>query len=441
VRLDPETLHQAHQRLFTVVLEAVQRYGGTVHHLLDDGFLALFGAPLAQEDHARRAVLAAVDLRQRWQSQGAEAGWEADVVLPLSLGLHTGSVLVDRLGAVPRLTYTAVGDTHAVATGLARQAAPGTIWLSDATRRLVEGYVHLEAGPPVAVPGQPQPVSAYAVLGRGPRRSPLVTQGSRPLSRFVGRERELAILQALLAHVEAGKGQVVGIVGEPGMGKSRLVYEFRNSVSGERVTALEGRCLSYGRATPYLPVLDMLRLTCGMTERDDAAAMASKLQRRLQDVGMPAAAGAPYLLYLLGGADGTAQLAGLSPEAIRARTFATLHAFLRHSSQQRPLLLEIEDLHWIDPTSEAYVLELVEQMAGLPLLLLVTFRQGYRPQWMDKSYATQLALPPLTRMDSRCLVQAVLDTQPVPEPLLQAIVAKAQGNPFFLEELARAVQD
>jgi len=235
-----------------------------------------------------------------------------------------------------------------------------------------------------------------------------VTQGARPLSRFVGRERELALLQALLAHVATGKGQVVGIVGEPGMGKTRLVYEFRHSVPGARATYLEGRCLSYGRATPYLPVLDMLRLTCGLTEHDDAAAMASTLQRRLQDVGMPAEEGGPYLLHLLGSTAAAEQLAGVSPEVLRTRTFAALHACVQHSSQQRPLILEIEDLHWIDPTSEAYLLEVVEQMVGLPLLLLVTFRQGYRPQWMDKSYATQLALPPLTPMDSRCLVQAML---------------------------------
>lgn len=264
---------------------------------------------------------------------------------------------------------------------------------------------------------------------------------SQPLSRFVGREHELAALYHPLAQVEAGRGQVVGLVGEPGMGKSRLVYEFRHSLAGKRVTYLEGRCLSYGSAIPYLPILDVIRANCGILEADGPDTIVRKVRFGLQESGLDPDDGAPYVLQLLGVKEGTEPLAGLSPEAIKARTLEMLRHWCLRGSQRRPMILAIEDLHWIDTTSEEYLASLVESLAGAPVLLLCTWRPGYRPPWVDHSYVTQLALRRLAPQDSLSVVQSILSSRQIPDRIVQVILERAEGNPFFLEELAKAVAE
>ena len=265
--------------------------------------------------------------------------------------------------------------------------------------------------------------------------------GERTLSQFVGRERELAALAELFEQVESGQGQVVGIVAEAGGGKSRLLYEFRQRLAGKRVTYLQGRCLSYGQAMPYHPILDLLRTNCGITEADSPAAIAEKVRVALHEVGLDVEAAAPYLLQLFGVQEGTERLAGFTPEAIKTRTFETLRQMSLHGSQRRSLVLEIEDLHWCDNTSEDYLAWLVESVAGAAILLLVTYRPGYRPPWLDKSYATQMALRHLAPQESVTVVRSTRQDQELPAHLEQMIIAKAEGNPFFLEELTRAVLD
>ncbi len=440
-RLEAEALHQRMQAFFALVLEEVERYGGTLQRVLDDCVLVLFGAPLAHEDHAQRAVLAALTLQQRLHASSPEQALPLGEAWAACIGLHTGQLIIGHLGDDGRLTFTSVGDTTHLAAGLAERAAPGSILVSEATAQLVQGAVLLEVGPPVSNPGQSHPGWAYKVLGLGPRRVPLLRQARRPLSPFVGRQPELATLRALLTRIEAGQGQVVSLVGEPGMGKTRLVYEFWHSLQRTQVTFLEGRCDSYGQATPYLPLQEIVRQACGFTDGEPPTAITAHMHQHLQNLGMAAAEEAPYLLHLLGVLDATARLAGVSPQAIRIRTFAALHQLLLRQSQQQPLLVVVENLHWIDPTSQEFLVELVEQLAGVPLLLLVTCRPGYRPPWMDKSYATQLTLPQLTPADSQRVVQALLRARPLAARLLEDILAKAAGNPLFLEELAWAVRE
>ena len=440
-RQEAEVWHQVLQGLLTGLLKEVERYGGTLQTVQDDGFLALFGAPVAQEDHARRAVRAALAIQQHLRpGPGAPAGPPGEGY-SVRLGLHTGQILLGRLGAAQRLIYTAVGDTTRHATRLAQQATPGALLVSAATAQLVHDEVRLVACAPEPLPGQADALRAYQVLGLAPRRHPLLPDGVRPRSRFVGRELELATLRALRARVAEGQGQVVGIVGEPGMGKTRLLAECWQRLGDIGGTMLVGRCVSYGQATPYGPVLDLLRQACGLTEVDSPATITASVQQSLQALGLPLAETAPVLLHLLGVPEGAARLAGRSPQEIRAQTFATLHQLLRHASQRSPLLVVVENLHWIDPTSEAYLAEVVERLPSVPLLLLVTFRPGYRPPWMEKSYATQLALPQLGATESRCVVQGVLAPAAVPEPLMQVLLAKAAGNPLFLEELAWTVRE
>jgi len=439
--LEPEALHQALQAWFALLLEEVQRYGGTLQRVEEDGVLALFGAPVAHEDHAWRAVLAALGLHHRLRTAGVDLAVLSGEASAVRLGLHTGRIVLSSLGDDLRLTYTSVGDTTQRAAWLAHHAGPGTILVSETTARLVPDAVRLEVCPPVPIPGQTAPSPVYEVLGFAPRRVPLLMYGARPLSRFVGRELELATLEAVRTRVEGGQGQVVGVVGEPGMGKTRLIAEFWQRLGATRVTYLEGRCVSYGQAIPYLPVGDLLRHACGLSETDSPATVAATVHQQVRESGMDPEAAAPYLLHLLGMPDAAARLAGRSPQEIRAQTFATLHQLLLQGQPGQPRLLVVENLHWIDPTSQAYLAEVVERVAGVPVLVLVTFRPGYRPLWMEKSYATQVALPRLRPEDSRCVVQAVLPATQLPEHLMQDILAKAAGNPLFLEELAWTVRE
>jgi tetratricopeptide (TPR) repeat protein len=305
--------------------------------------------------------------------------------------------------------------------------------------QLLEGYVSVELFGQTDATDKAASPPAYKFIGLARWRSPVARRKKRALSQFVGRQQELATLHSLLARAESGQGQVVGIVGEAGLGKSRLLYEFRQSLQGKHVTYLEGRCLSYGQNTPYLPVLDLLRHTCGITDAESPALITTKIRLTLQEVGMDPEVGAPLLLHLLGVQAGTERLALYSPEALKTRTVATLQQLSLNRSRQRPLILEVEDLHWIDPTSEEFLVSLVDRLANAPIILLASYRPGYRPPWVDKSYATQLALPQLTRQESQSVVQSTLHTASIAETLFQAVLEKGQGNPFFLEELARTL--
>jgi class 3 adenylate cyclase/predicted ATPase len=431
---DPETVFHRMQELFAVAQRVLQHYQGTLSQRLGSGFLALFGAPLAQEDHARRAILVALELQETLRA--SRGGMSPP--LWLCIGIHTGVMVVGQLGEQPPALSATVGEPIDLAVRLQQMAAPGHILMSAATYQFVQGEVRVEACEAINIEGRTPPLAVYQVHGLAPQPSGMAGRGGRPLSPFVGRGRELAMLQTLLAHAEAGHGQVIGVSGDPGLGKSRLLYEFRRSLRDRRVGYLEGHCVSYGSATPYLPVIDLVRQLCGITDVDLPEVRGGKLQRYFREIGMAADAGEPYVRQLLGGQDEGAPPVGLSPQMRKAQTFAILRQTILQSSQQQPLVIAVENTHWIDPTSEEYLASLVDNLAGAAILLLTTYRSGYQPPWLGKSYVTQLALPRLTSRDSLAVVQSVWPSAPHLNRLTSVIVAKAAGNPFFLEELARA---
>ena len=434
-RLGPDRMHALLGAFFERALGEVHRYEGTINQFLGDGFMALFGAPIAHEDHARRAMLAAVGIRRALAERPLCLDSGEEVALELRMGAHTGFVVVGAIGDTLRMDYTAVGDTTHLAARLQQLAEAGAILISDATARLVEGYARLESRGPTVIRGKSEPVVVYALLGTGTRRSRL-DEGGRGLSRFVGRDRELSTLRDLLTQVDAGHGQVVGIVGEPGVGKSRLVFELRTAAGG--LAYLEGRCLSYGRSIPYLPVLDLVRAGCGILDADSPEAVGAKVRAALETLGLDARDREPYLLSLLGVKDPDDRLAALGAEVIMTRTFETLRQMALLAARSRPVLLVVEDLHWIDQTSEAYLGSLVESLARARILLLATYRPGYRPAWMDRSYATQLSL---AADESLAIVRSLLPDVADAGTRARIILDKAEGNPFFLEELTRVVEE
>jgi predicted ATPase/class 3 adenylate cyclase len=436
---EPEAIHRLRQAWLARAVETVQQYGGTIQRLLDDGFLALFGAPVAHEDHALRAVLTATRLPQQLRTAAAVTALLEGQDLALRIGLHTGQVMVGSVGDQLLLTVTALGDTLLLAVQLQHLATPGTILLSDATLRRVQDAVQVTVWHPPTGAATPAVPVTYALLAVRPPPALLEARMRRVQSRFVGRQHEFAMVETLWTQVECGHGQVVGVGGHPGIGKSRLLYEVHQRLGHTRATALHGRCVSYGSTTPYLPLLDLFRHTCQITAADSPTAMTAKVHQYLQALGMRPETGAPYVLPLLGVTPDPDPLTIYSPQVVRARTVEAFVQMYLHHSRQRPLLLAIEDLHWIDASSEACLAALVDRLAGVPILLLVTARPGYRPPWMDKSYATQMVLQPLSPPESLTVLQAALGPTALPQALVHTLVRKAEGNPFFLEEFARTV--
>jgi class 3 adenylate cyclase/tetratricopeptide (TPR) repeat protein len=436
--LGAEAMHRLLSRFFELALGEVHRFEGTVNQFLGDGFMALFGAPVAHEDHVRRAVAAAVSFRDRLEERSTELTGDPNKKLFVRMGLNTGPVVVGRIGDDLRMDYTAVGDTTNLAARLQQLADPGTILISGATRRQIGAHGRLEALPPLQVKGKAAPVHAYRVLGFAPRRSPLEGRWERTLTRFVGREPELRVLRDLLDEAGRGHGQVVGVVGEPGVGKSRLLYEFRLGLGGRRATYLEGHCLSYGTSVPYLPVLDILRSNCGIADADEPAVIADKVRFATEEVGLDPDGAVPYLLNLLGVKDSTGSVDALPPEVIKTRTLETLRQLVARGSHRRPTIFAIEDAHWIDRPSEEYFDSLVDSLPGAAILVISTYRQGYRPPWLDRSYATQLSLRPLSLSESQAVVKSVLSQEQAIDTVNDLILEKAEGNPFFIEELVRA---
>jgi DNA-binding winged helix-turn-helix (wHTH) protein/tetratricopeptide (TPR) repeat protein len=438
-RLGPEAMFHLMRAVLTLAQETVQRYAGTLTQVSGDGFLALFGAPVAQEDHARRAVLAALELRQRLLLHPPVHTQAGAVAVTACMGLHTGPVVVGPLAHPSQGLYTAAGAVTQLATRLQHLAAPDVILMSAATDRLVHEDVRsAAAGALNGEVGQPS-VAVYAVQGLRQRRAGVPGSGPRSMTPFVGRAQELSLLHGRLAQAAQGQGQVIGIAGEPGLGKSRLLAEFRQSLAGQAVTCYEGHCLPYDGATPYGPLRALLRQHSGLPDTAPPAVCLTAVHRVLREAGLAPEEVAPLLLQLLDVPDAAAPGLPPTPEERRARTFALLRQLFLHASRRQPLILVVENLHWIDATSEAWLTTLVAQLPSAALLLLVTHRPDYRAPWLGQSAATQVALPGLHPPDSRVVVQAVAQGTPLPEPLVQALVAKAGGNPFFLEELTQAI--
>jgi len=420
------------------IQEKVRGFGGVLLQHTAALLTWVFGMPQALEQLPQRAVHAALAIRQM----------VAAVQLPertprpeVRLAAHLGMVLVDPQAPDPTAYLRPVGDTLAWPVRLLGQARPGDIVVSPEVGRLVDGWVALEARALQRHAGSPEALEGYAVVDLRPGRAWQLQPGRHTRSSFVGREREQMLLETVLRRITAEHGHVVGIVGEAGLGKSRLLEEFRQHLGAYQVTYIAGQCLAYGSASPYLPVAELLRECCGIVEGDSLETITTKVRASLQTAGLAPDVETPYLLHLLGLPVASDLFTGLSAEALKVRTFETLQQMLLNQSWQQPLVLAVENLHWIDPTSEAFLVSLVERLAVVPMLFLTTYRPGYRPPWLEKSYAMQIALAPLGLDDSRQVMRSVLRMTALEPVLEQQLLAKAQGNPLFLEELAHTMAE
>lgn len=433
-RLGPEAMRDLVSAFLETSLAEVHRYGGTAPQFTGDGFMALFGAPVTQEDHVQRALLAALAIQRALGGAGdAIKGERLD--LPVRIGIHTGTVVFGPVGDRLPMQDTAIGDTANVAARLQQAAEPGAVLLSEATYRQAQSYAQVEPVGPLALKGKADPISAYRLIEVSRARAALRASTAARTTAFVDRHGDLAMLNNFFTQVENGHRQAVGIVGEPGIGKSRLLAEFRRQVTRARVTWIEGRCVSYGTAIPYSLVLDLLRSNADIVEADSPDAITDKIRARLIQAGMDAEQDSPLLLHLLGIKDAGLSPALSKPETLKSKTFDILRQISINLSGQRPLILVLEDLHWIDKVSEEFLGFVAETSVNARLLMLATYRPGYHPPWMEKSYARQIPLQPLSRDDSIHVVRLVLRAERLVELVTEEIVAKADGNPFFLEQL------
>jgi DNA-binding NtrC family response regulator/tetratricopeptide (TPR) repeat protein/class 3 adenylate cyclase len=413
-------------RLLEHFVDKVQGFGGRVEELSPTTIVGVFGLEPG-EDAPRRAALSAMAMLK---TVGALRD-EGDEEFRLRIAIHLDRLMVNRLGSVLQLEADGKREAWAILDAMTATDGTGTIVISRAAAMFLERRFELA---PVGGPDK-GPVKIYRLVGR--EHAGLGLRGR--ITRLVGRNAEMQLLRDRLDAVMAGQGQAVGIGGEPGIGKSHLLYEFHQSLADRDVTYLEGQCVSYATTIPYFPVLEILRSSFRVSDTDTSESVTDKVRRGLEVLGMPASEAAPYILHLLGIKEATDHLAALSPDAIKARTCDTLTELTVRSSRHRPLVLAVEDVHWIDTASQTYLAALLESLTGAPLLLLMTYRPGYRPPSADKSYFTQMALQPLSREDSLKVVQAVLETERIPDPIARVILTRAEGNPFFLEELARVV--
>ena len=437
--LDPEEARAIIDPALQLMMDAVHRYEGYVAQALGDGIFALFGAPIAHEDHPQRALYAALRMQEEMRRYSDQVRLKHGAPLSMRIGVNTGEVVVRSIRKDDLHTdYVPVGHSTNLAARMEQMATPGSILITEYTRKLVEGYFELKALGAAEIKGVEEPLTVYEVLGAGPLRTKLQVAMRRGLTRFVGRQSEMDQLQRALEHAKAGHGQIVGVMGEPGLGKSRLFHEFKlTSQSGCLV--LEAFSVSYGKASPYLPLIELLKSYFQIQPQDEERTRKEKvagkvliLDRSLEDI-------LPYLFSLLGIEDPGSSLQQMDAQIRRRRTLEALKKLFLRESLNQPLMLIFEDLHWIDTETQGFLDTLSESVASAKLLLLVNYRPEYRHEWGQKTYYTQLRLAPLGKAEAEELLAFLLGNDNALKPLKQLILEKTEGTPFFLEEVVQTL--
>ena len=436
---DPEEARKLLDPVLERMMEAVHHYEGTVNQVMGDGIMALFGAPIAHEDHAVRACYAALRMQEQVKRYAEVARRTAGVPVHIRVGMNSGEVVVRSIGSDLHMDYTAVGQTTHLAARMEQLARQDAVLITADTARFAEGYVEVEPLGAVPVKGVAAPVEVYEVKGAGPVRTRLQASATRGLTRFVGRHAELEQLRAALDQAGRGSGQVVAVVGEPGVGKSRLFHEFIASHRTRGWLTLASAAVSYGKATAYLPVLDLLRGYFRIEGRDDTRAIREKVAGKMLmlDRGLEDAISA--VLALLDALPDDSPFGALDPPRRRQLTLAGIKRLLLCESRVQPLLLVFEDLHWIDSETQAFLDGLVESLPGAPVLLLVNYRPEYRHAWGGRTYYRQLRIDPLAAESAEELLSALLGDDHGLVALKRLLIERTEGNPLFVEECVRTL--
>jgi len=437
-KLDPEDVQTLISECLVFFTEEIHRYEGAIAQFLGDGVMALFGAPIAHEDAPQRALYAALAIRERLREY-SEKLKKQGIEFSMRIGINTGLVVVGRIGDDLTMEYTAMGDTVNLASRMESTAEPGTIQVSENTYRLTEGYFEFKPLGEIEVKGKKEPVKAYQLLGTGQAKTRLGVAEMRGLTRFVGRQKELDQLMDCYGKAKVGQGQVVGIVGEPGVGKSRLLLEFRNTLPQGEYSYLEGDCLHYGGSIAYLPFLDIFRAYFDFAEGEQESLVKSKMAKKIASLDGKLQGILPPLQDILSLKVQDEEYLKLEPQQRREQVFEAIRTLLIRESLNRPLVLAIEDLHWIDNTSEELLTYFIDGLANTRVLLILLYRPEYTPLWVSKSYYSQIRVDQLPTGSSSDLVQAILEGGEIAEELRALILNRASGNPLFIEEFTHTL--
>ena len=459
--LDPEEAQKIIDPVLHVMMDAVHRFEGTVNQVLGDGIMALFGAPLAHEDHALRACYAALAMQEEMRRHREKLGQSEESGLHIGIGMNTGEVVVRSIDNDLNLDYSALGHTTHLAARMQELAGGGTSLMTAATLREVEGFVEVNSLGPAQVKGFSRPVEAFELTGATAARTRLHAAALRGLTPFVGRKTEIEIFHRLAEQIASGKGQILSMVGEAGMGKSRLVHEFAHRYLPPGWLVVEATSVSYGTAAPYFPVIEMLRNYFAISRGEATPSIQEKvlhhvlaLDQTLVDVIAPTLAlldstvdfdpdsmsGLPKLFeqrQVM--VEAVKKFAAIEPQQQRRRIFQALKRMLVRESQRQPLLLIFEDLHWLDEESQAFLDSLVDSLPVSRILLLVNYRPGYSDTWSGKTYYTRVRVEPLPPKGADELLLSLLGENPDIAPLRDLLIKRTEGNPFFVEESVRSL--
>ncbi|MEM5318271.1 adenylate/guanylate cyclase domain-containing protein [Paraburkholderia sp. JHI869] len=436
---DPEDAHRLIEPVIALMMEAVHHYEGFVAKSLGDGILALFGAPIAHEDHPQRALYAALRMQEAMRRHADRIRLQEGIPLQIRVGVHTGEVVVSSIRKDDlRTDYDPVGHTIHIASRMQTIAALSSVLVSESTYKLNAGYFEFKALGATQIKGIKEPLEVFELIGLGALRTRLQLAAHRGLARFVGRAAELERLHAALSQTMAGNGQIVGVVGEAGVGKSRLFHEFKER-SQRGCLILETFSVSHGKAFPYLPLIELLRNYFQITAQDDERRCREKvtgrvltLERSLEDV-------LPYVLYLLGAGEADSTVATMDARIRRERTFEAIKRLIERESLNQPVQLLFEDLQWLDSETEAFLAFLIEHVASARNILLLNFRPDYHPAWRDKDNYSQMRLDALGPAEAQDLLSGLLGDDPGLMLLKERILEKTEGNPFFMEEVVQTL--
>jgi len=442
---DPEEAKRILDPVLERMMEAVHRYEGTVNQVMGDGIMALFGAPIAHEDHAVRACYAALRMQDAIRRYTDELRRAQGLEVQIRVGLNSGEVVVRSIGNDLRMDYTAVGQTTHLAARMEQLATPGTIRLAAETLQLAEGFVQVKPLGPIPVKGLTEPVEVFELTGASAFRTRLQAARARGLTRFIGRDAEMEQLRLAAQQARGGRGQVFAVVGEPGVGKSRLLYEFihshhvQGSSSPRGWLVLESSSVSYGKATPFLPLADLLRAYFRIDDRDDTRSVRAKVTGTLLTLDRALEDALPAVLWLLDALAPDDAFLALEPAQRRQRALDGVKRLLLRESQVQPLLLVFEDLHWIDAETQRVLDSLVESLPTAAVLLAVNYRPEYRHDWGSKTYYRQARIDPLPPESADELLQTLLGDDRSVEALKPVLIERTEGNPLFLEESVRTL--
>jgi class 3 adenylate cyclase/tetratricopeptide (TPR) repeat protein len=441
-RIGPEQTYAIMDDVYEILIQNVNNYGGTVNEMTGDGIMALFGAPIALEDAPQRAIRSALAIHREMAKLSDRMKVEKGLgPIKMRIGIHTGPVVVGTLGNDLRVDFKAVGDTVELASIIEEMAEPGTTYTTEETFRLTEGLFRFEALGERGAKGKVGSVNVFRVIAASTRRTRFDVSAERGLTPFVGRERELELLLDGFERAKEGKGQAFSIIAEAGVGKSRLLYEFRKAIAHENVTFWEGRCLSYSRGVAYHPVIDILKSNFDIRESDADLDIEKKVKKGLKVLEIDECFTLPYFLELLSVKDSGINKIPMSPEAKKDRIIEAFNRIVLRKSDLRPLILAYEDLHWIDKSSEGALKVLLDSITGAKVFLVFTYRPEFVHTWGGKSYHSQINLNRLSNRESLDMATHLLGTEDIEKVLEELILEKTEGVPFFLEEFIKSLRD